>query len=822
MSVTTLTPSGHVDGLTSGYKRSFNSIGEVAVGEFKRPASLPASALRNDRGTNATLPVARCCSIPLYPGEVAFVRTGKGLRSLGEGTNFLPIVSLSQINEMLLDNPVTPMQGTRENASNLLERKDSKHIFGMSKSKAVPLKYDEFDPTKMTDDLAHPLHAYALDGVVCSASDARDGQVESRRYTQREEAAGCNVAVGGQSPLVAASMKGQAVRMTSRVYVVLVANRVVSGTARPRRTTPHTPFFTGASASAAMNQSLFSTAAAAAPYGTSESSKFGREWVFQYELVTSAELDLDPAIRKFKVERISNNTSNRVPVKMWQLGIVTDLNSGHQSLPTQFTLNVNVRPFNGVATQKINTVDGKQSWVKLPPSRSGPQVVFFPPSKAEQRKQKANYMLPANAYLRRMRGHRTCFDRGMAKQCGFAAAVTGPSTAEFEAFKAAMRAAQADFKKEMIARLTAAQVRLVAAEAAAKAAEEAAKKLKETTSTDSLDVKQKIDEVSRRVDDHNDLINAVQTDVAQARQETQDAVDAVDSNSADVEKAMKATRDAIDAAQSANGEQNRLTFEKTEAVEKKFAELEESVKSNNAAGLALLRDIQEFKGQIGLDWESQKENALAIVKGLTDDVAALSGAVGTAMAPLRNDLDEIKTQIGSLEASSSVSKDQAASLQTAIDAKLESLQNEITGLGTTRSADVNAVGELKQGVDDLTTKLGELFNEIADENKLSDLLDKRGDVLLESVRELLDQAFSDSTSDSSNIAKEAQTVVAALTKNGTNEEGLSNVLKEYLNKMEEIDRNPVGPGGDPDPRIAQFNWLEQLVRGEEPYEPANF
>jgi hypothetical protein len=728
---------------------------------------------------------------------------------------------------MLLDNPVTPMQGTREDASNLLTRKDSKHIFGIKKSNAVPLSYDEFDPAKMTDDLSHPLHAYALDGVVCSASDARGGQDDHRGYTTQEKAAGCNVAVGGQSPLVAVSMKGQAARMTSRVYVVLVANRVVSGTPRPRRTTPQTPFFTGASASAAaMNQSLFSTDAAP-PYGTSDSSRFGREWVFQYELVTSSELDIDPAVRKFKVERISNNTSNRVVVKMWQLGVVTDLNSGHQSLPTQFTLNVNVRPFLGVTTQKINTVDGKQSWVKLPPSRSGPQVVFFPPSKTEQRKQKANYMLPANAYFRRMKGHRTCFDRGMAKQCGFAAAVTGPSAAEFDAFKAAMRAAQADFKKDMIARLTAAQVRLVAAEAVAKAAKEAAEDLRKTNSTDALDVNRKIEAVSNRVAEHNDLINEVKANVAQAREEAKDTVEVVKSNAANVDKAMEATRNAIEAAQSAsslanavasaNGEQNRQTLEKTKAVEKKFAELEESVKYNNAAGFALLQDIQELKVQIGLDWEAQKEDALAIVKSLTDDVAALSGAVGT-VAPLRDDLDEIKTQLTDLTTVASVSNEE-------LRKTLKSFQDDIDRLGTS-SADVKVVGDLQQGVDELTTKLGELFSEIADETRLSEMLDKRGEALLDRVRELLNQSFSESTVDSSNIeknSKEAETVVTALRKNGTNEEGLAEVLKEYMSKMSEIvESRSVRPDDDPDPRIVQFGWLEQLVRGEEPYEPPTF
>ncbi|MDA9603542.1 hypothetical protein N9S30_00140 [bacterium] len=598
MSITTLTSPGHVDGLTSGYKRSFNSIGPVAVGEFKRPASLPASAIRNDRGTNATLSVARCCSIPVCPGEVAFVRTGKGLRSLGEGTNFLPVVTLSQINEMLLNNPVTPMQGTPENASNLLTKKNSKHIFGIKKSKAVPLSYDEFDPAKITDDLSHPLHAYALDGVVCAASDARGGQGDRRGYTTREEAAGCNVAVGGQSPLVAVSMKGQAARMTSRVYVVLVANRVVSGTARPRRTTPQTPFFTGASASAAMNQSLFSTDAAP-PYGTSDSSRFGQEWVFQYELVTSAELDIDPAVRKFKVERISNNTSNRVVVKMWQLGVVTDLNSGHQSLPTQFTLNVNVRPFHGVKTQKINTVDGKQSWVKLPPSKSGPEVVFFPPSKAEQRKQNVNYILPANAYLRRMRGHRTCFDRGMPKQCGFAAAVTGPSAAEFAALQAAIadqNAKQAALEAALAAITAQLNAARDAAQAAAKGAR-ASKRAADTAANDTVALAKSAQRSAGEAAAAAGVATAASNDATVAAGEAQ-------------QKVVDATKQALEEAKKLSDEHKDSRTALKDLVEK----AEKAQAGVQEARTEIANDIERVKREIVADVLTKLEEKAAVVK----------------------------------------------------------------------------------------------------------------------------------------------------------------------------------------------------------------
>lgn len=612
MSVTTLTAVGHVDGLTSGYKRSFNAIGPVASGELKRPASLPASALRNDRGTNATLPIARCTSIPVFPGEVAFVRTGKGLTKLGDGSTFLPIVTLSQINEMLLDNPVAMVGNPR--SLNLLTPKKSKRVWHINnKGKTVPLEYSEFDPTKMTDDLSHPLHAYALDGVVCSASDARGGQGDRHGYNTREEAAGCNVAVGGRSPLVAVSMKGQAVRMTARVFVVLVANRVTRGAARPRRDTPHTPFFTGAT----MDQSsLFSTAVRNKSKKAAAAAKARtQEWVFQYELVTSAELDIEWKFRKFKVEEISNNDAIRVPVKMWQLGSVTDLNSGHQGLPTQFTIAVNVRPFHGVETRTLTTVDGQKILVKLPPGLTGPQLVFFPPERDEQRILKSNYSHSVNKHFMHKRGHRTCFDRGMAKSCGFptsAATGAGPSAEEFEEFQKVMRQQQAAFITKTLDQLAQAERQLAAAQASAAAANEAAQALRNSINKgDTLEqVNERIKTVEEHVDRHETDIDEVIDGLLKANETTDIKLNAMDekitNNSGTVQTVIDDLRTEVNGA--------------TEFMNAKSEELEKMVSANGERGDSLRNDIQVFKQELVASQESHQqleaENGRAVQRQL--------------------------------------------------------------------------------------------------------------------------------------------------------------------------------------------------------------
>ena len=848
MSATSFTSPGHVDALTSGYKRSFNSIGPVAVGEFKRPASMPASALRNDRGTNATLSVARCCSIPLYPGEVAFVRTGKGLRSLGEGTNFIPIVSLSQINEMLLDNPVTPMSGARSVAANLLTTKVSKSVFGrVNSNPAAPLQYAEFDPVKMTDDLSHPLHAYALDGVVCSANDSRGGQGDRRGYTTREEAAGCNVAVGGQSPLVAVSMKGQAARMTSRVYVVLVANRVVSGAARPRRATPHSPFLTGASASA-MNQSFFSTdASTTPPYGTSASSMIGTEWVFQYELVTSAELDIDPAFRKFKVESISTRTSNRVPVKMWQLGVVTDLNSGHQSLPTQFTVSVNVRPFHGVQTRAHESVDGNMLWVKLPPSRGGPRIVFFPPTKAELRNQKANYMLPANDYFRRMRGHRTCFNRGMPKNCGFTTAVTGPSAADFKLFEDRMKSMQDAFQNKMNAQLKDAKIRLKAAEAAAKAAAEAAKQL--TNPTNTLGVDEKIKAVRKRVAEHDKIIEEVRASVENVRQtslenseglittvrqvnrdaeEVRGRVDEhgetiknarldIDRNSTRVQEAVEAANAAVEAARSAveaarsadnlgqalavdNDVTKKQALARTNEVNEKLGQLQESVRDNNTNGLNSLQEIQQLKTQIGVDWQQQQVKTLAVLEALRQDVNKLGPELRAEIYLLTDSMIEIKRQIEELTASGSNEK------QIELTEKLDKLNGVIFGLSANKEANKEVVGELGKTLDILKVRFEALLREIEEAQETT------GKTLLANVKELLEAAFSEPSATPSALeegSEAAENAVGKLLDNGTNRTELGDTLSQYLNRMQEIEK--VDGTDTDDPRKVAFEWLGKSI-----------
>lgn len=398
-----VTPS-HLDAFsTSGYKRSFNSIGAVAANEFKRASTLPAPSVRNDRGTNVTMPVARSCSQPVFPGEVAFTRTGKGFPSFGNGTSFLPTITLDQINDEL---SMAPLTLTSRIPENLLKRdQSSTTIFTKRRKRMQPLKFSSFEVDHLTDDLNHPLHAYALDGVVCSASDSREGGA-LKHYGGKivhqngdyAEPMGCNVAVFGQSPLCAATLKKQAVRMGCAIYVVLIASR---------------------------------------------QDRTSAVWTFRYELLTSAELDLDPSLRRFKVNKMRNLAALRVPVKMWQLGAVTDTNSGYQGLPLHFTISVKMKPFNGSVFRKIKLLDDTEILIKVPPDKYGPEELIFPRTKEQLRIDKQLYMNNAARHKREIVGYR----RRPAAFGGFATAAA-PTQAEFDALKTAF-SAQRQLQQEL-------------------------------------------------------------------------------------------------------------------------------------------------------------------------------------------------------------------------------------------------------------------------------------------------------------------------------------------------------------------------------------
>lgn len=277
MSITAVSLAPHIEQFDrSGYKRVFSGLtggvgGDPLVGaKLARPdgpisASAPfrATSARNDRGTNATIPVARTCSTKLQVGQVAFVYRSAGpVGSDGKEHCLVPskglgglvhVISLEQLNDTLSlpENAVTTPSA---DAKELFVKKGrARSIYLIKDAKTVtpsPISFATFNASIV--DYSHPINQYALDGIVCSEADG-DEHENDGYHTARplETKPVCNVGVQGPVPLntlhipsineasyAAVSGPGESqrrpaahvfvepARVLSEVYVVLVATRI--------------------------------------------------------------------------------------------------------------------------------------------------------------------------------------------------------------------------------------------------------------------------------------------------------------------------------------------------------------------------------------------------------------------------------------------------------------------------------------------------------------------------------------------------------------------------------------------------------------------
>lgn len=346
--ITAVSLAPHVEQFdSSGYKRTFSGLtGGVGADPFvgaklARPdgpigASAPfrATSARNDRGTNATIPVARTCSTKLQVGQVAFVYRSAGpVGSDGKEHCLVPskgldgldhIVSLEQLNDMLAlpENAVTTPSA---DASGLfVETAAARSVYRIKDAKTVTrigIKFATFNASIV--DYSHPVNQYALDGIVCSEADGDEHDNDGYHNTarSRESKPVCNVGVQGPVPLNTlhipsiheasyAAVRGpeesrrrpaehvfvEPARVLSVVYVVLVASRK-----SPTATT----------------------------------------WTLQYNIVSSSNTDLDKTavpkdVRLFRrglYEGLTNGlpTATRLVLSVHKLGKITDCKFGPAS-----------------------------------------------------------------------------------------------------------------------------------------------------------------------------------------------------------------------------------------------------------------------------------------------------------------------------------------------------------------------------------------------------------------------------------------------------------------------------------------------------------
>lgn len=204
--------AAHVRAETGQKRPLASAIGDDLTAVAKRTAPpFSATAARPDRGTNATIPVARWSYEALQEGDVAFVNA-----TASSGVKpgfFLQSVGMNKLNAMLRQEEY--LVG---NPQNLMEPTLARHSYVCNSG-----KYERSKPTKQFSDSTletnHPVRSFILEGVVCAKTDALNAD-------EMIDVGGAEgvVAVGGLSALNVYDQSAMSKsRVLDHVYVVLMA-----------------------------------------------------------------------------------------------------------------------------------------------------------------------------------------------------------------------------------------------------------------------------------------------------------------------------------------------------------------------------------------------------------------------------------------------------------------------------------------------------------------------------------------------------------------------------------------------------------------------
>jgi len=265
-----------------------------------------------------------------------FGQYDKGPRPSGA---MAPIISMEELNEMLAIQRNHIVLGAGANAvSGLFHRVDAKSMFRsvVSTGKVIRkrIKHRVFDATGTVPDSQHPLHQFALDGLVATrVEDVDDLNTYSTAAAQNV----CTVAVKGHAPMrlehvpsevglfrrqshdPAGNLYLQPVRILAKVLVVLVAVLVDEATQR---------------------------------------------WRLQYEVVSSSNLDVDQRFAtgtKLYRTNLSHepNTAvagDRLALRVVQLGSIVDTRFGAAD-QRQLTVCVNIAVFEPTVVVMVGEPD---------------------------------------------------------------------------------------------------------------------------------------------------------------------------------------------------------------------------------------------------------------------------------------------------------------------------------------------------------------------------------------------------------------------------------------------------------------------------------
>jgi hypothetical protein len=331
-----LTLAPHVEALSqSNYTRPLSSSTEPTLNakrlsipnggnETKPP--FPSTSARPDQRVNVRFPVTRVCHSRLVAGQVAFV-------ARNYNQNFGPagissVLSLEELNATLSKPEYFARGG-------LYVEIESKHMWNVDKDEENKYKptrpmFSAFDSKGLVDE-QHPVNQFALDGLIATrVEDVEDFYGMSDGFFSQQL---CIVAAKGHCPMMIPPNSQTFIRpavLLAKVYVVLVA----------------------------------------VPTDTED------VWKFQYETVSSSNLDLDeqfaPGHRLFRTEMRTAEDGrgdtianvSRFVLRVMQLGTIVDTNFGPAAEP-QLVVCVHVTPFERTRTE-TELVDGTDVTFRVP------------------------------------------------------------------------------------------------------------------------------------------------------------------------------------------------------------------------------------------------------------------------------------------------------------------------------------------------------------------------------------------------------------------------------------------------------------------------
>ena len=196
----TLTYASHVESFDGGrYKRPLSSNIQpsipakrlsVPTGNNQKQPPFPGTTARPDQRVNVRVPVTRACFSRLVPGQVAFVNRHFGKNHVGAATGpggVSHIASLEELNDMLS----RPENHIKKRVRRLFRKVDARSMYKpVDGGKFEKLKFDAFDSRAgkgaPVPDAMHPIHQFALDGLVATrVEDVDDIDMSGSAFSQQ-------------------------------------------------------------------------------------------------------------------------------------------------------------------------------------------------------------------------------------------------------------------------------------------------------------------------------------------------------------------------------------------------------------------------------------------------------------------------------------------------------------------------------------------------------------------------------------------------------------------------------------------------------------